>query len=48
MIPAPLATFLMWVLVVGGITVGWTQGWSPLPMAIGILLGVATLTGLSD
>jgi len=48
MIPRPLVTFLMYVLVIGGIAIGWSQGYPAMPCAIGIAIGVASLAAMSD
>lgn len=40
---AAVAEKLIWVVVGGGITVGWAQGWNPMVTAVGMLLAVAGL-----
>lgn len=47
-IPAPLATVLMWVAVIGTIGLGYTQGWPPIPSAIGLAIVVVVLQRLSE
>jgi phosphate/sulfate permease len=36
-----VAEKLMWLTLIVGIGVGWTQGWNPVATAIGLLVVVA-------
>lgn len=48
MIPGRVATALMWLATIGIIGLGYTQGWPPIPSAIGLVIVVAALQWLSE
>lgn len=48
MIPGRVATALMWLATIGIIGLGYTQGWPPIPSAIGLAIVVVALQRLSE